>query len=286
MTNTPEEIDLLYVLRNIGKGISNLFKWIFNTTLKQFLVLTLFVLLGIGLGFAVFSIKRPVYRSEMTISHVRLNNDQCYELIHNLSEIVGNNSQVAKTLKLDEASAAQIKKFIFLPLNNRYGRIFADSASVITPFKVEVEVYDPSVYDTLETQIMNYLETNEYSVKRKLIDLNYWTSFEKKVIKEIESIDTLRKLVNQSIKEKNYGSGVVIDQPIDPVKISQRMIELQNAQLEAIGKLKLNNSFELVLGFNGGVEKTANVIFTMLYGAIAGYLLGLLWIYIRQRRTA
>ncbi|MBK7312087.1 MAG: hypothetical protein IPI93_15220 [Sphingobacteriaceae bacterium] len=285
MTNTPEEIDLLYVLRNITKGTSNLFNWLFNTTVKHFILLTLFVLGGMGLGFSVFSVKQPVYTSEITISHIRFNNDQCYELINNLTELSGNHEKISKTLKLDMATAMKIKKFMFEPLSTRYSRIFSDSASVITPFKVEVEVYDPSIYDTLQAQIMNYLETNEYGVKRKLIDAEYWNNFSNRVEKEVESIDTLRALVNQSIKQKNFGSGVVIDQPIDPVKISQRSIELQNAQLKAQEKIKLNNSFELVLGFNGGIEKTADVILSMMFGAAAGYLIGLLWLYIRQKRA-
>jgi hypothetical protein len=286
MANTPEEIDLLYVLRNIVVGISNLFKWIFNATAKHFLLVMLFVLLGIGLGFGVFSIKRPVYISDLTIAHQRLNDDQCYELIHNLTVLSGKAERISKVLKLDLATAGKIKKFLFEPLSTRYTRIFSDSASVILPFKVVVEVYDPSVYDTLQTHIMNYLETNEYGVRRKQLDVDYWVDFEKRVGKEIESIDTLRKLVNQSIKEKSYGNGVVIDQPVDPVRISERAIILHNTQLKARQKIKMNNSFEVVQGFNGGVEKTADVILSMFYGAIFGYLLGLLWIYIRQKKTA
>src|ERR1043165_709198 len=110
MANTPEEIDLLYVLRNILLGISNLFKWLFNTTVKHFLLICLFVILGIGLGLGIFSVKRPVYISDLTIAHQRLNNDQCYELINNLTELSGNNERISKVLKLDVAAASKVKK--------------------------------------------------------------------------------------------------------------------------------------------------------------------------------
>ena len=285
MGNNKEEIDLINVIRNIKDGVVNFFRWVIKTTIKKFFVLLVFISIGAGLGFSVFSVKNPVYISDLTISHTRFNNDQCYELIDALTELSGDAKQLSKILKIDRSIAQKIKKIHYQPLNARVTKIFNDSALVMLPFKIVVEAYDPLVYDSLQAQLMNYLETNEYGVKRKQIDEEYWSGFDAKIKEEIKSVDTLKRIVNESIKRKNVGNGVVIDEPIDPVKISIRTIELQNAHLKVNEKLKLNNSFELMIGFNGGVEKSADILLSMIYGFLAGYIIGLIFLYAREQKS-
>lgn len=285
MGNNKEEIDLISVIINIKNGIAGFFKWVIKTTIKKIPIVLIFVIIGVGLGFSFYNVKKPVFISELTVSHTRFNNDQCYELIDNLTQLNGKYVPLAKILKTDLATISKVKNMTYQPLNARVTKIFNDSALVMLPFKIIVEAYDASVYDTLQPILMNYLESNEFGVRRKQIDFEYWTNFEAKLQKEIKSVDSLKQIVNESIKRKNVGNGVLIDEPIDPVKISVRTIELQNAQLKVNEKLKLNNSFEVLVGFNGGVEKTADVLMSMIYGFLAGYLLSLIWLYAREQKS-
>lgn len=285
MENTKEEIDLIYILRSVKNSFSNFFTWVLNTTLKKFLIVILFAGIGASIGFLMFTVKKPMYVSDLTINHTRFDNDQCFELINNLTKLNGKEKQLSKVLKMDEKMLLEVKSISYEPLNARVTKIFNDSTKVMLPFKVYVEVYDPSVLDSLQNSLMNYLESNEYGVKRKQLQEDYLTKYSAKIKNEILAVDTLKRLVNQSIIHKNMGNGVVIDEPIDPVRISQRTIELCNAELKIEELKELNSSFELMVGFNGGVLKTANLMLSLFYGFVFGYILCLIWIYRRELKT-
>lgn len=285
MENTKEEIDLIYILRSIKNGVANFFTWVINTTFKKLLLVLLFAGIGAGIGFLMFTVKKPMYVSDLTINHTRFDNDQCFELINNLTKLNGKEKQLSKILKMDEKMLLEVKSISYEPLNARVTKIFNDSTEVMLPFKVYVEVYDPIVLDSLQNSIMNYLETNEYGVKRKQLQKDYLTKYSAKIKNEIQAVDTLKRLVNQSIIHKNMGNGVVIDEPIDPVRISQRTIELCNAELKIEELKELNSSFELMVGFNGGVLKTANLMLSLFYGFIFGYVFCLIWLYRRELKT-
>ncbi len=281
-----EEIDLIYLLRATRDGISNFINWIISFSIKNSLLLIVFMAIGGGIGFGVFNVKKEVYVSDLSIAHNRFDNDQCFELINNLSKLNGKEELVAKALGINKEMAAEIKSLSYEPINPRVSKIYNDSVEVRYPFKVIAEVYSQKVLDTLEKRIMSYLETNAYGVKRKELEKDYLTKYEEKLKNEIQAIDTLKRLVNQSIAHKNLGNGVIIDEPIDPVKISQRAVELYNAQLKTQEKQQLNDSFELIVGFNGGVRKTANVLMSSIYGALGGYLIGLIILYRRSKMRA
>lgn len=283
--NSPvkEEIDLIYLLRATRDGITTFINWIINFSIKNILVLLVFMAIGGGIGFGVFNVKKEVYISDLSIAHNRFDNDQCFELINNLTKLNGKEDLLSKKLGITREMAAEIKSLSYEPINPRVSKIYNDSVEVRYPFKVIAEVYNQNILDTLQRKIMQYLETNEYGVKRKELEKEYLEDYEQKLKNEIQAIDTLKRLVNQSIAHKNMGNGVIIDEPIDPVKISQRAVELYNAQLKTKEKQKLNDSFELIVGFNGGVRKTANVLMSSVYGVLAGYLIGLMLLYRRSK---
>jgi hypothetical protein len=286
MEKQKEEIDLVYILVSIKNGFTGSCRWIFNVTMQNFLIVLSFCIIGLGIGFTIFSIKEPVFVSELSISHIRFSNDQCYELVNNLTKLNGKDEQLSKMLKIDIASARKIKSILYLPLNSRVNKLYNDSAMVITPFKVAVEVYNPSVLDSLQTSIMNYLESNEYGVKRKELDKESIEKYINKLKSEGNDVDTLKKIVNQSILRKNQGNGVLIDEPIDPVKITQKSIELYDSQLSYEKKIKLNDSFELMTGFNGGVQQSANALMSMAAGCFYGYLAVLLFFLVRRKKVS
>ena len=285
MESPKGDIDLLYILSSIKNGVSDLINWTINTTIKKIVVVIIFVATGLGIGFLVFSFKKPVYISDLTIAHTRFDNDQCFELVNNLTKLNGVPDQTSKVLNISSEMANEIKGIFYQPINPRTTKLYNDSALVIIPFKISVEVYTPGVLDTLQQKLMNYLESNDYGVKRKMLKKAYLEQYEQKIKNEILAIDTLKNIVNQSIKHKNQGNGVLIDEPIDPVKISQRSVELINAELKIKEQQQLNNSFELMVGFNGGVRKTANLMLSMFYGFLVGYLFALIWIYRREKKA-
>ncbi len=285
MSNAKEEIDLISMLAGIKNGIARFFSWIYHNTLQNLIVVILFSLIGAGIGFSVFSIKRPIYISELTISHIRFTNDQCFELINNLTKLNGDDRLMSQMLKMDIASVQKVKSITYLPLSTRTNKLYSDSASYVFPFKVSAEVYDPSVLDSLQSKIMSYLESNQYGIKRKQIDKQSIQKYIDKLSKEMNDVDSLKKIVNQSILHKNSGNGVMIDEPIDPVKITQKAVELFDSQLKLEKQLAINESFELMMGFNGGVQLTADITLSIVSGILYGYLFSLIFLFIRRKKA-
>ncbi|MGE0566972.1 MAG: hypothetical protein AB7O73_03405 [Bacteroidia bacterium] len=285
MSNTKEDIDLIQLLILMKNRIASFINWIISTTTRKIIFLGIFILIGAGIGYGIFELKDVVYLSELTVSHTRIDNDQCGDIISNLTKLKGKDKQLAKLLRLDIGTSSQIKTIYYEPINTRVSKIYNDSVLVIQPFKIAAEVYNPAIFDTLQWAILNYLETNNYIAKRKEIKRNYLKEFKKKVKQEIMSVDTLKQIVYKSIANKNAGNGIVIDEPIDPVRISQRALELQNMALKIEEQEQLIDSFDLIVGFNGGVSKSANLFTSIIYSSFLAYLIGLIVVYRREAKS-
>lgn len=281
--NSPEEIDLISVFNSIKKGFSNVFQSIrklIKFSLQNIKTLIVFVFIGIGIGIGIFSLKKPVYISDLTISHTRLNNGECYSMINDLTKMRDNNNDLllSQKLAIDIKMAKQIKSISCKALNEALEKNYKDSAFVLLPFKIEVKLNDPSILDSLQKGILNYLEGNEYVTKRKKINEVYLDKYEEKIKVEIIAIDSLKRLVDRSIVPRSMGSGIILGEPIDPVKVYQTGMDLYKSQLNIIEQKELNNSFEIMIGFSPPIP-SANLFFYVLTGFILSFLVGLIWLY-------
>lgn len=281
--NSPEEIDLLSVFNSIKKGFSNVFQSIGKSikfSLQNIKTLIVFVFLGIGISIGIFSLKKTVYISDLTISHTRLNNGECYTMINDLTKMRDNNNIIVLSEKLgiDVKIAKQINTISCKALNEALEKNYKDSAFVLLPFKIEVKVNNPSILDTLQKGILNYLEGNEYVAKRKKINEEYLDKYEAKIKIEIIAIDSLKRLVDRSIVPRSTGSGIILGEPIDPVKVYQTGMDLYKSQLNIIEQKELNNSFEIMIGFSPAVP-ASNLFLHIITGFVTSLILGLFWIF-------
>jgi hypothetical protein len=282
--NKQEDLDMLYVLRSINKGIGRFFRsivWLFEFSLKNFRTLALFIIVFVALCLGIYLLKKPYYRSQLSISHIRFENDYCYEMVESLdSYITGNeNPALAERLSISKNDAAKVQSIKYKPLNENIASRFIDSVSVLLPFKVEVEVYDNSVLDTLQKGILKYLESNRYATKIKEIEKQVLEKTEQRLEKEITEIDSLKKIVNAGIVPRSSGNGIIFGEPLDPVLIYKRGMDLYEKKTFIAKKKLLNNSFEVIIGF-GKSPKRANYgkVFYIGIGLLGGYLIGLLWL--------
>lgn len=281
--NSPEEIDLISVFNSIKKGFSNVFQSIgklIKFSFQNIKTLIVFVFLGIGISIGIFSLKKPVYISDLTISHTRLNNGECYTMINDLTKMRDNNNIIilSEKLGIDVKIAKQINTISCKALNEALEKNYKDSAFVLLPFKIEVKVNNPSILDTLQKGILNYLEGNEYVAKRKKINEEYLDKYEAKIKIEIIAIDSLKRLVDRSIVPRSTGSGIILGEPIDPVKVYQTGMDLYKSQLNINEQKELNNSFEIMIGFSPAVP-ALNLFLYIITGFVTSLILGLFWIF-------
>lgn len=284
-----EDLDMLYLLKSIRKGIMNLFKsigWLLRFSLKKAFYLSIFIIAGMLALFGIYSLQTPYYSSELIISHTRFENDFCAAMIDNLNSYLNgsrNNASIASKLQLSEKEAATLKSLKYSTVNKTLTKKFADSLFVFLPFKVEVEVYDNNVLDNLQKGILNYLEANDYATKRKGIEMEALLQTEEKITAEIKEIDSLKQLINQSIVPRSTGTGIILGEPIDPVSVYRRGFELHEKQMLLRKKRELNNSFEVIVGFiKRPSPANFGILFYLLTGGVAGYVIGITWLVRRQ----
>ncbi len=277
--NDPEEkeIHLNNIFRSIKNGFVNLFRAfgkLISLATKNIKTLILFVIIGVGVSMGIFFLQKPVYNSALTISHARLNNGQCSDLVNGLSKIT-NDTLLADKLGIDIKIAQQIKTISYSSISKD------DSILKFSDFKIVVKVYNARILDSLQKGIMNFLESNEYATKRKQINRLYLDKFEERVKGEIIAIDSLKGIVDKSILPRSLGNGIILGESIDPVKVYQEGMNLYKSQLKINEQRELNNSFEIILGFSPATS-SSNLIVNIFLGFIFSLLLGLSWLLIKK----
>jgi hypothetical protein len=288
--NRQEDLDMLSLVGSIKKGIRTFFTsliWLFDFSMKNFKILFVFMFVFAGLCFGLYLNSKPYYKSELTVNHIRFENDYCNMMVHNLNSYLdhrSNNKLLAEQLGIGVDYAKEVQYIAFKPVNQHISKRFEDSVHVILPFIIEVEVYNNDVLDTLQKGILNYLESNEYATKRKMIETTNLNKISERVENEIQEIDSLKKLVNQSVIPRGTGSGIIFGEPIDPVRIYYRGLELYEKKLSIEKVKKLNNSFEILIGFSKNAKRSSSGKLTYLgSGAMIGYFLGLIFLVGRRR---
>jgi hypothetical protein len=281
--NNKDEIDLISIFSTIKKAFSNLINKtysLFQYSILHIKFLSIYILIGAATGYGLFKLSPIVYQSDLTLSHKRLTNGQCIDIIENLSKSSNKKEELSKKLNIDLNVANKIKNIYYKPLNNSSVN---DSLLKLSDFKIEVKVYDKNILDSLQPKIISFLESNEYATKRKKMNRLYLDKLEDRIKNQIISIDSLRKIVDKSIIPKSLGNGIIMGESIDPIKVYQESLNLYQSQLRISNDKELNDSFEIVVGFSPAIP-TSSTLNNMLLGGILGYLAGLIWLW-RKVRT-
>jgi hypothetical protein len=287
-----QDVDMLYVLKKIKQNIRSFFggiAWLISFSIRHFLKILIFILFTVGIAIGLYYMKRGYYASSVTVGHLRVDNDYCKELVNNLGSYVDgkNNALLAQALHIPQEQAREVRKLEYAPLNENLARRYSDSSHVLLPFKVNAEVFDRSVLDSLESGILQFLENTDYAQKRKDIDTRLITDAQSRVVAEIGAIDSLKDIVNQSIIPRGMGTGLVYGEPLNPVDVYKRSMELFEQRQKLNQRMSLNNSFEVIINFNKSAKRAdTSIVVYILLGVIIGYLVGLFWLIPRQNGTA
>lgn len=291
MENTKQEdLDIISLIKSVNNGINSFFQrvlWVFQFSLKHFFMLLLFVCLGIGLFTGLYFLKKPVYKSAMSLSHTRVENDYCYQMIKNLDNSIDGetNDKLAAELGLNPELAKQIISLEYFPLNENISRRFADSVRVLLPFKIVAEVYDTSVLDSLQKCLFNYLEYNDYAQKLKKLDDEALLLTQKRLANDIHSIDSLKSIVERAIIPRSQGNGIILGEPINPVDIYRESVSLFEKQIFVTKALKSNDTFEIRVGFPKFTKRSdVSPLVYGIIGIVLGYLVGFAVLLRRERK--
>lgn len=268
-----EEVDLSFIYRNlylgfrrIGQGVGNAISTILY---RKWLVIGCMVA-GLALGYGLKKLSRPYYNSSMTLVLANIRNEFIEDQLNKLSELIqdGNFEAVAERMDITPQAASQIREMNFTNLDQ--DRIEEDSVLTGSPFRIELSIYNPQLFNELEPALTEYLENNRYFARQKRIRQRQVESMINKLKGEINSIDSLKTNVSEPRGPVN---GFVYGQPIDPTNLYRESISMYKEQVDLEAYLEKLANVEIVTGFIPRVKPTGPK--AVVFGGIGG-LIGLL----------
>jgi hypothetical protein len=287
-----EEFDLFYVFQGIkrfGDRIAHAVRSLVMLTIRKALVLFLFIVIGGALGYFLYKSRQNFYTATMSISHTRLDNDYCEEVVKLISSSIDGrtNADLAKILKISGRTARQVKSIEFKPFFEKPPRRFHDSVLAKLPFRIEAEIFNSEILDSLQISIVNYLESSQFAMHRKEVDQQALMNVIDKIDKQIIETDSLKTIVNQAAMPRGNSGALIWGEPLNPVVVYARELDIYEKKITLQKRLQLNNSFEVLTGFTM-ISSSAHRrrISYPFVGMVLGYLVGLAWVISRRPRNS
>jgi hypothetical protein len=290
MEEKNKDPDLRIVLSSFkeeAKAMVRPFAWIARTTWNFKLIVVSCAIVGAAAGLIFRFTQKKYYKSSACFSHERLSNDYCFEMTKSLAELVdnpGNYAHLAKQLGLDQSIVQNIRSITYAPLNLSLDKFYKDSSNVKLPFKLEVETYDNSIFDSLQAGLLRYYESNAYAQELKNVDAQLLKQKEERIKEELKEIDSLKLIVSKSIIPRSTGNGIILGEPVNPMSLYNSSNFLSDKQTEVKRKEILNRSFYLIVGFSENAKPAGlgKLIFLVLGGCL-GWIIGLIVVAVRTK---
>jgi hypothetical protein len=228
--NKNIEIDLLDILLRIWNGLSKVFRGTLIFFLRKSLWLLLFILIGGGVGFLLYSISQRYYTSTMMAQMNVLSNTYAVDYTNRLGEIT-DSLGYAKFLNIPASAAkhiSSVKAFYgidtdgdgnvdYIDVTNTFQFNSQDTIKKKVPriFYVQVTVSKPSILHFIDKGITTALKSNPHFIARNKIRLEQL----KETIAELETqyqrLDSLERLEyfnNERLTSRTAGQVLVLNE--------------------------------------------------------------------------
>lgn len=245
------EIDLLYffkplgtVLKKIGIGLLYAFRKIGVNIILFGIIVLVFTLAGYLLRYSI----KPAYRTEgIFVSNV-LPGKYCSILLKNLNKLKGDkNLLLAQQLKINSEAAGDI---LSIKMSNMRDTFLIDKRdSTLSLFRIILTLKAIQHLDTIQWGLVNYLENNEYAVKRKDARKKALEAMNANLNYKLQGLDSLKKIINSSIIPRSEGKGIILGEPIDPVSVYQAELSYFREQLSIDQALATIDNIEVMQPF-------------------------------------
>jgi len=247
------EIDLYYFFKPVGtalKKVGNLLAYAFRKLDANKIGFIIVVLLITLAGYSLRYIIKPSYQTEGIFVSSILPGKYCSILLQNLNKIKGeNNSILARQLKINNEAAADIQS---IGMSNMRDTFLIDRRdSTLSLFKITLTLKSIQHLDTIQWGLVNYLENNDYAIKRKEARRRSLQALKENLDRKLQSLDSLKKIVNSSIIPRSEGRGIILGEPIDPVSVYQAEISYFREQLNIDQALATIDNIEIIQPFLG-----------------------------------
>lgn len=271
--SSSEEIDLLYFFNPVIKAAE---RYVNKLRRGIFLFAAIFlVCIAIGYSLRFFL---PKYFRTNAIFVSYLPSDFSASMINNLQNLIENKENIsvlAEQLKISPTTASTIKRLSTEAMDSlSYMNIKDTTASA---FKVYLTVSNPNSIPIFQQGLKNFLENNEYSLKRKEAKRQRLEALKNDYIEKIKGLDSLKNILNTTIVPRSNGQGVILGEPISPIDAYQMMQKFYTGQKEIEEQLTLLQNIEILQPFlkiNASNYPDYNRLF--LYSILIGLALALI----------
>ena len=246
------EIDLYYFFKPIGtaiKKIGNGLEYAGRKIRANLFIFGVIVLLITSAGFSLRFLLQPAYKTQgIFISNI-LPGRYCSILLKNLNQLKDekNRPVLAQQLKISVDAAADIRSISMSAMRDTF--LIERKDSTLSLFKITLILKSVRHLDTIQSALVNYLENNEYALKRKEAKRKALEALKVNLNGKLESLDSLKKIVNSSIVPRSEGRGIILGQPIDPVSVYQAEINYYREQLSIDQALATIDNIEIIQPF-------------------------------------
>ncbi|RNI22448.1 chain length determinant protein [Rufibacter latericius] len=270
---SADEIDLRVVFDKIGsflKKVFHLIKSAFLLVLRRWPLFLLITLLGIGLGYVDFFLKRPFYKSFLTLAPAEIRNEFFEDQVNRLAVLIldGNVDQVATDLKISPEDASKVKSIRYVNID--HNRVAEDSIMTGAPFRLDVELYDKTYFPPFQKAIVSYLDSNPFFTKSTQAKKEQIRSMIEKLRIDIASIDSIKRT---AVSLRGPANGFVYGEPLDPTELYKQSAELFEKQAYLESQLRKMETIQVVVGFAPLIHPTGpKVKIHLALGAVLGFV--------------
>jgi capsular polysaccharide biosynthesis protein len=277
--HSTEEIDLIYLanrlVRNTVAGIKTYLRILWHNII---LCIAIFIAVAL-LGFlSKFVIARYYKTNAIFVAHYMPANMYGF-LIDDLSDLAANSKNtviLAEKLRIPEQSAASIHSIETQPLNNQDFQYKNDTTSV-NAFRVTLSLSRIEALQDVQDGLKNYLENNEYSVKKKSERKKMLTLIQSDLARKMKSLDSLQQIMNTPNMPKHSGQVIVMAQSFMPIEAYKIQQEYRNRQLQLDQELETIENIEIVQPFTKmAVQNSPDTNRLFKLSLLAGIVLALL----------
>lgn len=246
------EIDLLYFFRPVGIALqktANVILYAFRKIVTNWIAFGIIVLLITAAGYSIRYMIKPSYQTEgIFISNI-LPGKYCSILLKNLNKLGGgeNNPGLSHHLRISMEAAADIQSISMSAMRDTF--LIEKKDSTLSLFKITLNLKKLDHLDTIQSALVNYLENNEYAVKRKEAKRKALEAIRENLRSKMQSLDSLKKIVTSSIIPRSEARGIILGQPIDPVSVYQAELSYTREQINIDRELATIDNIEVIQSF-------------------------------------
>lgn len=248
---SSDEIDLIYLFnkfcRNLINGIRHYTRVLFRNALLFVSIFGCIAIIGFSLRYFI-----PHYfkTQAVYVSHYMPANMYVL-LLDDLSKLAvnGNNSKtIAEELKIPEETAAAIHAIETQPLSSEDFQ-YKNDTTAVNAFRITLVLKDMSGIVEIQNGIRNYLESNEYSIKRKDVKRRTLELKKASLVQKSKSLDSLNALMSKPEMPRASGQIIVLGQSFMPLEAYKLQQEYNSSLLQIEQELLMVENIEIVEPF-------------------------------------